>query len=222
MFIRIRHLFKLSIIIAIFLLPHSSGVHCQNLPAETEEILSALEEKYSGKSFTVKYTQVSKLTALDIVEKATGNAFFSHPGKMRWQYETPENHQVITNGKTLWIYRPQENQVMVGDAEQFFKSGAGGAFLSDITLIRKNYAIQIKQTSDTYVDIELKSLKKNTQIKSIEIRISRGSNEIRRVITLNPYDDETLFEFYDIRFLPLTSEHFNFIVPEGITVLEMN
>ena len=221
MLIHIRHFCNVFIIIAVFVLLHPGAALCQNLSPETEAILSALEKKYSGKSFTVKYTQVSKLTALDIVEKATGRAFFSHPGKMRWEYETPENHQVITNGKTLWIHRPQENQVLVGDAEQFFKSGAGGAFLSDISLIRKNYDIQIKQSSDTFVELTLKNLEKNTQITSIEIRITRPNHEITRVVTLNPYDDETHFEFDDIKFLPLNPDYFNFIVPEGITVLEM-
>ena len=116
-----------------------------------EDILTALEQKYANKSFSTDFTQVSKLAALDITEKASGKAFFSHPGKMIWQYLAPQNHEIITNGKTLWIYRPEENQVMQGDASQFFKSGAGGAFLSDISLVRKNYNLSLKEVTKDYV-----------------------------------------------------------------------
>ncbi|MCP4673459.1 MAG: outer membrane lipoprotein carrier protein LolA, partial [Desulfobacula sp.] len=165
-----------------------------------EDILTALEQKYSNKSFSANFTQVSKLAALDITEKASGTASFSHPGKMKWQYLTPQHHEIITNGKSLWIYRPEGNQVMQGDASQFFKSGAGGAFLSDISLIRKKFTINIKEVTADYADISLIAKKKNREISSIVIRISQKTNEIERVVTYNPYDDTTMFKFSNIQF----------------------
>ncbi|MEN8212334.1 MAG: outer membrane lipoprotein carrier protein LolA, partial [Thermodesulfobacteriota bacterium] len=160
-----------------------------------EDILTAIEEKYSGKSFQADFTQVSKLAALDITEKASGKGFFSHPGKMRWKYLTPQLHEIITNGKSLWIYRPEENQVMKGDASQFFQSGAGGAFLSDISLIRKNFTITVKEVTANYVEIDLIAKKKSRDISSIVIRIAQKNSEIERVVTYNPYDDTTMFQF---------------------------
>ena len=136
-----------------------------------ENVITAIEKKYAGKSFETNFTQISKLAALDITEKASGRASFSHPGKMKWEYMTPEQHEIITNGKTLWIYRPQENQVMQGDATQFFKAGSGGAFMSDISLIRKNYLINIKEVTTEYIEIELTAKKNNPEISLIVIRI---------------------------------------------------
>ena len=141
-----------------------------------EDILTAIEEKYSGKSFKADFTQVSKLAALDITEKASGKALFSHPGKMRWKYLTPQLHEIITNGKSLWIYRPEENQVMHGDASQFFQSGTGGAFLSDISIIRKNFNITVREVTTDYVEIDLIPKKKAKDISSIVIRISQKNS----------------------------------------------
>ena len=187
-----------------------------------EDILTALEQKYANKSFSTDFTQVSKLAALDITEKASGKAIFSHPGRMKWQYLIPQNHEIITNGKTLWIYRPEENQVMQGDASQFFKSGAGGAFLSDISLIRKNYDISLKDVTKDYVEIDLKAKKKNSEITSIIIRISQKNSEIVRVVTYNPYDDTTLFEFSNIQFKNISPEIFKFKIPSGVDIIDMN
>ena len=187
-----------------------------------EDILDAIEKKYSKKSFEANFTQISTLAALDITERASGRAVFSHPGKMRWKYLEPERHEIITNGKSLWIYRPQENQVMQGDASQFFKSGAGGAFLSDILLIRKNYTIRLKEVTAEYVEIDLVAKKKNSDISLIVLRISQEKNEIERVVTYNPYDDTTLFEFTDIQFKKIDSDVFDFKVPDGINIIKMD
>lgn len=186
-----------------------------------DRILNALEKAYTGKSFTVDYTQTSTLSALDIIETATGKASFSYPGKMKWEYREPENHQVITNGTTLWIYRPNENQVMVGSAGQFFKSGAGGAFLSDISLIRTDYEMNIINESDTHLDVRLIAKKKNPQITSIIIRLSKDNWLIERVKTYNEYEDTTVFELYNPVFGDIDPLTFEFRIPENINVLEM-
>ena len=88
------------------------GIAAATEPENAQEaVLSAIEKKYAGKSFEASFYQISKLEALDITEKASGKASFSHPGKMKWEYLEPEQHEIITNGKSLWIYRPEENQV---------------------------------------------------------------------------------------------------------------
>lgn len=187
-----------------------------------EDIIKAIEKKYAQKSFEAKFAQISKLAALDIIEKASGRAFFSHPGRMRWQYFKPEHHEIITNGKILWIFRPSENQVMQGDASNFFKSGAGGAFLSDITLIRKKYNISIKEITADYAEINLVPVKEDPQIASIVIRVSQKNSEITRVVTSNPYDDTTIFEFSDIKFKKFDPGLFEFTIPKGTDIIKMD
>ena len=187
-----------------------------------EDILTTIEKKYDGKSIEANFTQISRLAALDITEKASGRALFSHPGKMKWEYLEPEHHEIITNGKFLWIFRPQENQVMLGDASFFFKSGAGGAFLSDISLIRKNFTIRVKEVTADYVEINLNAQKKNADISSIVIRISQKKSEIIRVVTYNPYDDTTLFEFSNIQFKKIDPDVFEFKIPDGVNIIEMD
>ena len=187
-----------------------------------EDILNAIEKKYAGKSFEADFKQISKLAALDITEEASGRASFSHPGKMRWKYMAPEHHEIITNGKSLWIFRPQENQVMQGDASSFFKAGAGGAFLSDISLVRKNYTIRLKDVTADYVEIDLVAKKQTPDISLIVIRISQKNSEIQRVVTYNVYDDTTLFEFSNIQFKKIDPGIFEFKAPKGSNVIDMD
>ena len=187
----------------------------------TEAALSAIEKRYAGKSFEASFYQISKLSALDITEKASGKASFSHPGKMRWEYLEPEKHEIVTNGKSLWIYRPEENQVMQGNAGSFFKTGAGGAFLSDITLVRKNYIITIKDMTDDFIELDLVAKQETPDVSLIVIRISKKSSDIIRIVTRNVYGDTTMFEFNDIRFIPVDPSIFEFTVPKGSNVVDL-
>jgi outer membrane lipoprotein carrier protein len=223
--VKLRPLFHKIFMIHLFTIPVVFGLFSMNyaLCSETikEDILTALEQKYSGNSFQTDFTQTSNLAALDITEKASGRAFFSHPGKMKWQYLAPQQHEIITNGILLWIYRPEENQVMLGEASQFFKSGAGGAFLSDISLIRKNFHINLKEVNAEYVEIDL-TAKKKSDISSIIIRISQKNSDIVRVVTYNTFDDTSVFKFTNIHFKSIDPEIFNFKVPDNMDVIEMN
>ena len=114
---------------------------------ETQEILSRMEKKYAGRDFSADFHQISTLTALEITETASGKVYFSHPGKMRWEYLVPTRNKIISDGNTLWIYRPDENQVVKGNAQAFFATGAGGAFLSNISLVREQYSAHTQKKS---------------------------------------------------------------------------
>ena len=39
-----------------------------------------------------------------VVRTESGTAYFRRPGKMRWEYEAPENNLFIVDGKTAWFY----------------------------------------------------------------------------------------------------------------------
>lgn len=190
--------------------------------AAAQSFLNGLEKQYAGRTFFATFTQTSVMTALDISETASGRAWFSHPGKMKWQYLEPERHDIITDGNTLWIYRPDENQVMRGDASQFFASGAGGAFLSDISQLRDNFTVTVFESTDQWVELQLDAPPDNPDIQIIRIQATRKDFQIQTVTTVNTVGDVTRFELSDIQFLQLPDNWFEFTVPPGTSVIDMN
>ena len=190
-----------------------------------ESLLTALETQYGGKSFSAEFYQTSTLAALDMTDTATGKAWFAYPGRMKWQYLTPERHEIITNGKDLWIWRPDENQVMRGDARPFFRDGAGGALLTDMGKIRETYAISLGEVTDTHADLILIPPAGDTEdgqeLKSIKIRVQRPSHQIQEVVTLTRQGDTTRFELRQLTFRDFPGGFFGFTVPEGAQILDM-
>ena len=104
----------------------------------------------------------------------------------------------------------------------FFKSGAGGAFLSDIRLVRKAYTITLERNDNGFAELLLIPKQKNPEISSIRIRIFQDTFMIDRVETTNVYGDTTTLEFMEIEFRKLDPSLFEFVVPKGTDLLFMN
>ena len=43
------------------------------------------------------------------VRREAGRAYFLHPGKMRWDYESPEKNTFLVDGKYVWFYSPADH-----------------------------------------------------------------------------------------------------------------
>jgi outer membrane lipoprotein carrier protein len=45
------------------------------------------------------------------IQAESGKVYFSRPGRMRWEYESPEQKLFISDGKTVWFYVPSDHSV---------------------------------------------------------------------------------------------------------------
>jgi outer membrane lipoprotein carrier protein len=52
------------------------------------------------------------------VQAESGTVYFSRPGRMRWEYESPESKFFISDGKTVWFYVPSDHTVTRGPIKQ--------------------------------------------------------------------------------------------------------
>ncbi len=188
-----------------------------------EEILAKLEIRYNAADFTASFSQESTLKALDITDTAAGKVWFKHPGMMRWEYEHPEKYAIISDGKTLWIYRPEDNQVVIGDAMAYFSNGKGASFLSNFKLVQDAYMVSVAEPAkkDQYT-LKLVPKEKQMDLSAIFLNIGKKSFDIKSVLTLNDYADETRIEFSDSIFDDLDASLFNFRIPPGADVLKLD
>lgn len=194
--------------------------------AGVETIIAGIEKRYTGSAFSARFVQQSTLKALEITDTASGRLFAKEPGMMRWEYEKPDPQTIITDGIELWIYRPADNQVMVGKAPTFFSGGKGAGFLSDIGALRRRFEISLEEESEdpqTLYRLKLIPLEPIPDVATIFISIDRQTYDVTQVITYNVYDDETRIRFIGLRFEPeMNSNLFNFEIPENADVVKID
>ena len=143
---------------------------------------------------------------------------------MRWEYQEPEQQVIVSNGVQLWMYRPDDQQVMVGDASTFFGEGKGAGFLSDIKLLRKDFDITLEEIRfGDYYNLQLIPRKKNWDLARIHLLVSKETFYIFQVYTYNAYDDATRIEFQNLQFDSRFDDRlFTFTIPKGIDVLKLD
>ena len=188
------------------------------------EIMDKVEKKYDVVDFSSYFIQESTMKAMDITDVASGSIFVKRPGMMRWEYDKPDRQTIITDGKKLWVYKPDDNQVMIGKAPSFFGEGKGAGFLSDMKLIREKFTVYFeKEKSEHDYVIKLLPKQQTIGIAKIYLAISKTTFKIKKIITQNEYDDENVIELVNSKFnLNLDESLFSFIVPEGTDVIRMD
>jgi len=92
-----------------------SGAAAQS---ESEEILTALQHRYADvTSLTADYTRVTSTPAMEGVfqtsakHTASGLLMFKKPAELILSQAAPRTEKLVTDGRTVWWYIPEENLV---------------------------------------------------------------------------------------------------------------
>jgi len=189
-----------------------------------DEILERIEAIYTASEFSAQFIQASTIKAMDITDSASGKLFIKYPGKMKWEYQEPETQIIVTDGDQLWMYRPADNQVMLGKASSFFSEGKGAGFLSDIRLLRKDFDIILEDIRfGDYYNLKLVPREQSWDIAYVHLLVSRETFRIAQVFTYNAYEDVTRIELKDLKFNQTFGQNFfKFDIPEGVDVLRLD
>jgi len=199
----------------------SGGLAVPPAVPSLEDIMTGVEERYAGIGFSARFEQTSTIKAMAITDTASGQITVKRPGKMRWVYEEPERQLIVTDGRGLWVHKPDENQVMTGSFPTFFGDGKGASFLSDMKLVREKFGISLQGRGENgeYI-LTLVPEKKELEITVVHLLIAAGTFDILRITTHNVDGDETRIELQNIRFHDqLDDGQFTFQIPEDADVL---
>jgi outer membrane lipoprotein carrier protein len=217
---RCRSMMLIPLLMALWFCPAMAD----NPPSSIDTILTGVETRYAGKGFRAAFYQESMLKAMQISDTARGQLIVRRPGKMRWEYLAPDPQTIITDGQTMWIYRPVDNQVMVGKAPEFFSQGKGAGFLSDIRQIRKSFTVKLETAENpAYYRLQLVPLKPTPELAEIQLSVHKTSFQVDQVVTTNAYGDETriVISRYEFDMDP-DEALFQFEVPEGVDVVRID
>src|SRR5712671_3166659 len=104
--------------VAVFVVAAIAAVSLEVAPRAADstapELAAALQRKYDGiKDFSADFTHVYEGGVLRKQITERGHLLVKKPGKMRWDYTTPETKQFVSDGVEMYSYIPQDKQVIV-------------------------------------------------------------------------------------------------------------
>jgi outer membrane lipoprotein carrier protein len=78
-------------------------------PRSASSISAALEARY-GHARTLRANFFERLTdGSGASSSESGTVYFSRPGRMRWEYESPEEKLFVVDGTNVWFYVPADH-----------------------------------------------------------------------------------------------------------------
>lgn len=186
--------------------------------AYCDEVSNVLQAKLNAiRTMNASFSQVVKAKKHE-VSRSSGTMALFRPGRFRWETKNPMEQLVIADGKHLWIYDVDLEQVTVKKQDQ----GVGGTaalFLSgyDDTVARDFDVTTYKEGSKEYFDLHSKSNKANFQRVKL-IFVGEMLNGIELYDQLGQHTDVNLSK---IKQNPkLSPTLFKFKTPKGVDVVE--
>src|SRR5580693_8377771 len=207
-----------------------------------QAVLHAIEARYH-RAQTLKaafYERYNDESTANSGSAESGTVYFSQPGRMRWEYESPEQKLFIVDGANVWFYVPADRTVSrakVKDSSDWRTPLALLTGKSDISkLCRSIEILEPAKTPATAEDSESRpSNPENTVLRCVPKRESADTDqEIRevllesdpeshlvRIVIRQPGNLETEFRFaaWDEN-LSIAETTFHFAPPPGVTVVD--
>ena len=113
-----------------------------------ERDLLALEKNYATlKDLKGEFKQVYSDAVYHRDSTSYGYVYFRRGGMMRWDYASPEKKAFVSDGKSLWVWEAESNQVIRNDlADANFSTGL--EFLVGEVKIRDRFAVSCATDAD--------------------------------------------------------------------------
>ena len=189
------------------------------------QILERVQRRYASADFEADFVQESHLKAMGMVDAAQGHVYFRPPTMMRWHYKTPGQHLIITDGQSVWIYLPEENQVMVGRAVNYFGGTKWAEFFTEPGKLLDDFVVQLAakelQKKERFV-LRLVPKKEQPNLAQVLLSISKTTFDIVQSVTYNAFGDKTSILFSQFKFnQELDLSLFAFEIPNDADVLQL-
>ena len=107
-----------------------------------DDVIGRIEDRYATlEDLKAAFRQTSFNKSLNQTIPAEGTVYLKKGGKMRWEYRAPSPQQIVSDGRSIWIYTPELNQVNVGEAPRAL-AGPAGSFLAGLGKLREEFTIR--------------------------------------------------------------------------------
>lgn len=183
-----------------------------------ETAADAMQNKLNAlHTMTAQFKQVVKAKKKE-VSRSSGTMALERPGRFRWQTKEPMEQLVVADGKKMWVYDTDLEQVTVKKQEKGL-GGTAALFLSGYdSNVAKDYNVsqQTKGTSSVF-DLKPKSSKANFQ----RIKLLFTNENLTGLELYDQLGQITYVSLLHIKANPqLDAKLFQFKPPKGVDVVE--
>jgi len=186
---------------------------------DLKQVLDRLQRHYHAtNSFTASFNE--EIATVGAPKRnRQGTVSFRKPGRMRWEFETPDKQTIVSDGETLYTYDPDLNQVVETPLRQALKSSSATSFLLGIGNINHDFKAAFAHPAAPTGLVDL-ILDAKTGGYKIEVGLAPESYNLMTLTLTDQLGDVTKIGFSDIHDnVELPDSMFVFKTPAGADVV---
>jgi outer membrane lipoprotein carrier protein len=203
------------------------GVALAQAQPSLDDVVRGLEGAY-GKMNDLKaeFSQTAFNKSLNQSIPAQGTVYLKKGGKLRWEYSDPTPQEIVSDGKTLWVYTPTLSQVNVGPAPEAL-SGPAGSFLSGLGKLREHFNVRFLNPADPKdkdgnVALDLTPKQPLPTMNRLILSVDPKSWDARRAVIYDQFENTVTMQFSKITVnTGLADKLFTFVAPKGVATVPL-
>jgi outer membrane lipoprotein carrier protein len=220
--LKLRAVLAIALIIGLRVAAGSTaGLAAESRSAD--QIVESLQKNYDATvDFVADFRQETQVKTLNRTLKAWGKLSFKRPGKMLWRYEEPKGQFVLADGKHLYFYQPEQNQVIKTPLKNAFRSDIPLSFLLGIGNLKRDFTATLKGTEDDHYVLRLEPKGEAGGFSEVLVGVSRSTSDIVWVSVRDAVGNVTTLRFSNMRKgVGVQESLFRLEVPGGADIVEL-
>ena len=188
-----------------------------------DQIVDSLQKNYDATvDFVADFRQETEVKTLNRKLKASGKLYFKRPGKMLWRYEEPKGQFVLADGKNLYFYQPEQNQVIKSPLKNAFRSDIPLSFLLGLGNLKKEFSATLKGIEENQYVLHLEPKGELGGFSEVLVGVGRSTSDIDWVSVRDAAANVTTIRFSAMRKgVGVQESLFHFQVPDGVDIVEL-
>jgi outer membrane lipoprotein carrier protein len=184
-----------------------------------QDVATSLQRKYDTiRDFSTDFVHLYEGGVLKRKREERGSLLVKKPGKMRWNYKSPDEKVFVSNGVRLIQYFPQEKRALVGPVPD--DDQAAVLFLSGKGNLTRDFDVSFGQASkpDAWT-LRLQPKKPQQEYDWLEVTAARDTFRLQSLTVAEKQGSRSTFTFANFKENPgLADKEFDFSIPRGVEV----
>ena len=188
-----------------------------------DAIVDSLQKNYDATvDFIADFRQETEVKTLNRNLKASGKLSFKRPGKMFWRYDEPKGQFVLADGKYLYFFQPEQNQIIKSPLQNAFRSDIPLSFLLGIGNLKKDFDTALKGSDENQFILRLEPKGEAGGFSEILVAVSKSSYDILWISVRDAAANLTTIRFSGMRKgAGVKDSVFTLQIPNGADIVEL-
>ena len=189
-----------------------------------DAVASDLQRKYDRVTdFSADFVHSYRGGILKQQATERGRMLVKKPGKMRWEYTTPEKKTFVSDGHKIYSYIPQDKQVMVGTMPRGEQAPTPALFLTGKGDITRDFTAVFDKVAEAQpgsLALKLTPKRREPEYESLTLVVDPKTLMLQMLITVDAQGGRSAFTFSNLKEnVGLADNEFVFKMPRNVEVI---